>query len=866
MSTVFSWLRYLLFASLLGAGAASAQITVYSSGSLEVNASRQLSAYVPLVNPAIFWTVNDIPGGNATVGTVSATGLYKAPSTIPANNAVTVKAVSVADPAKWGMATLTITQPVVHLWGSYPSSVPVGNFAISLNGSNFGPQSVVYVNGVQVSASLQSATSLKITGTATAAQVGQKLPMKVVNTGLGGTTSETVQLSITAAPPVAVATSPSSATVVAGKTQQFSASVSNASDTSVLWSVNGVAGGNATVGTISAAGLYTAPAAVPNPASVTVTASSVASPGTSASASVSISAPPPVVAVSLSPSSAQLKPAATLQLSATVTGTANTGVSWTVNGIYGGNSSVGTISASGLYTAPNIAPNPATVTVRAISAADGSKFGSAALSVVGQLDPGSGLGTANRKAGRFLEQAAFGPTPAEITKVNSIGINAWLDEQFALPETFINDPGGMNANQLQQEFMHRMVTAPDQLRQRVAFALSQIIVISMNKNIYPEQMVPYMRTLSAHAFGNYRSLLGEVAVSSQMGKYLDLANSVKPGVAGGANENFARELMQLFSIGLVKLNEDGTEKQDANGLPIPTYTQTTIQQVSLALTGWTYPGPNNNNWENFSGPMVSRDVNHDMTAKSFLGCNLPAGQTAVADMNATLDCVFNHPNTPTFISLRLIRQLVTSNPSPAYVQRVVKVFKNNGSGVRGDLKAVVRAILTDAEARNDSPTGDFGRLKDPFQNIVGFIRAMGGSMSPTSGVGYLFRQMGESPLFPNTVFSYYAALFKIPGSTLAGPEFQIYSPTESVLRNNFFWNLLTNPGGDFTLDISPYVAVAGNVQALIDKVDQTLLYGRMPMAMRQSLANAIVAQPDNNSRAQAALLLTLVSGHYATQF
>jgi uncharacterized protein (DUF1800 family) len=204
----------------------------------------------------------------------------------------------------------------------------------------------------------------------------------------------------------------------------------------------------------------------------------------------------------------------------------------------------------------------------------------------------------------------------------------------------------------------------------VAYALAQVFVISANKNPYANEVAPFLQILQRNAFGNFRTLLGEVTLSPQMGKYLDMANSNKPAAGSSANENFPRELMQLFTIGLQRLNADGTPVLDAQGRPIATYTQAEVQQVALALTGWTYVGSGTNNWENFSGPMVPRDVNHDLRAKAFLGCSLPAGQTAQQDLNATLDCIFRHPNVGPFIGLRLIRQLVKSNPSPAYVARV----------------------------------------------------------------------------------------------------------------------------------------------------------------------------------------------------
>jgi uncharacterized protein (DUF1800 family) len=399
----------------------------------------------------------------------------------------------------------------------------------------------------------------------------------------------------------------------------------------------------------------------------------------------------------------------------------------------------------------------------------------------------------------------------------------------------------------------------------MAYALGQFIVVSLNKNNYTDEIVPYLQILGRNAFGNYRTLLGEIATSPQMGKYLDLANSNKPVPGSGANENFARELMQLFSIGLVRLNADGSVMTAADGTALPAYDQATVQQLALAFTGWTYAGPAANNWENFSGPLQPRDINHDMRAKSLLGCSLPAGQGAQQDMTAALDCVFAHPNLGPFIATRLIRALVSSNPSPAYIQRVATVFNNNGSGVRGDLRAVLRSILLDAEARNDTASPAGGRLKDPIQHVVGAVRALGGALPAGNQLGWNFSLLGETPLTAPSVFGFYSPLFRIPHSTLAGPEFQIYSPTEAVQRGNLFWQILSAPGSNFTLDVAPFVALGGDTAALINQVDQALLYGRMSAAMRQSIANAVAVQSDNRSRALTALYLALLSGQQAIQ-
>ena len=849
---------------LLAAAALGQQVTVYSSASLAIGETRQLTAYVPLSPNTVTWSVNGVTGGNSTYGTVSPTGLYTAPMVVPMQNAVTVQATSTAFPTNFGTVTITVTQPPVQLWSISPTSAPVGAFTITLNGANFGMNSTVQFGGTPIASTLVSSTGLKATGTANATQVGQKIPITVVNSGLGGTTSTPVTLSVTAAAPVTVSVSPASASVPVTQTQRFIATVSGSTNTAVTWSVNGVTGGNATVGTISSSGLYTAPAAIPSPAAVTVQATSAVSPSATGSATVTVQPPaPPPVTVSVSPSSATVAPAASAQFSATVANSTNTAVTWSVNGYAGGNSTVGTISAAGLYTAPGTIPNPAAVTIQATSAASPSATGIATANIVGLPNPGTGLGTANLAAARFLEQAAFGPTSADIAHVQQVGIANWLTEQFNLPETPIPDPGALGSGGLQSQYLNRLSQAPDQLRQKVAYALSQIIVISMNKNIYPDEVIPYLQILSRNAFGNYRTLLGEISVSSQMGKYLDLAGSMKPGPQGGANENFAREVMQLFSIGLWQLNLDGSQTLDGQGQPIPTYVQTTVQQVALAVTGWIYL---NNAWEDFSAPLQPNDANHDMRQKSFLGCTLPPNQTTVQDMNGFLDCLFQHPNVGPFISTRLIRSLVTSNPSPAYIQRVATVFNNNGSGVRGDLRAVVAAILTDPEARNDTAQPNSGRLKDPIFHIVSLARALNGFITPANGLPWLFSLEGQAPLTPPSVFSFYSPMYRIPKSPLFGPEFQIYTPTESVLRGNFIWEIISNPATDFTLTMTPFTSVAGNLQQMIDAADQALLYGRMPQSMRQSLATAISAQSDPTSQWQTALYLTALSGYYAVQY
>ncbi len=764
----------------------------------------------------------------------------------------------------------------------------------------------------------------------------------------------------------------SAGSVVVGQTRQLTAYVPLSPDT-VRWSVDGISGGNTTVGTVSSTGLYLAPAVPPTGGQVSVRATSTAYPDKSDAVTLKITYPavqlwsispasgpvgaftislnganftpdsvvqvgdvtlntnyvsptsmratgatvaaqagkklgvkvirpglggttsgsvtytvaasgtsptptptptpepaptpiPPAITVSLSPNGSTIAPFSTRQFTATVTGATNLSVTYSVNNVVGGNADVGTISPTGLYTAPAAGAEARTFTIRAASVAGPSAVGAATITVAGQPDAGTSQGTANLAAARLLEQATFGPTAASIARVREIGVDAWLNEQFAMAETPVTLPEGNNNSVVRAQYLSRLSAANDQLRQRVAYALGQIIVISMNKNIYPNEIVPYLQILSRNAFGNYRTLLGEISTSSQMGKYLDLANSNKPANGAGANENYPRELLQLFSIGLWELNADGTPRLDANQQPIPTYDQATVQQIALAFTGWTYPGARNNNFEDFSGPLQPKDVNHDMRAKAFLGCAIPANQTTAADMDATLDCVFRHPNVAPFISTRLIRSMVTSNPSPAYVGRVSAVFNDNGSGVKGDLRAVVRAILTDPEARNDTAIASGGRLRDPTLHLTALVRALGGRIAPENQLSWEMSQASQMPLTPPSVFGFYAPTYRVPqAGGLYGPEFQIYSPTEAVLRGNIFWRVITSPGGDFATDLTPFTTARTPVE-LIDRIDQTLMYGRMPQAMRQSLANVMAAQSTPTERMQIALYLTAVSGLYAVQY
>lgn len=471
---------------------------------------------------------------------------------------------------------------------------------------------------------------------------------------------------------------------------------------------------------------------------------------------------------------------------------------------------------------------------------------------------------------RFLEQASFGPTTTTINAVQAVGLKYWMAQQANLPASSIAD--GMNSNQVIQQLFLNMYQGPDQLRQRIMFALSQILVVSSDKNINGEELIPWVRLLSKHAFGNYRSLLREVSLSPTMGKYLDLANSKKMTANTSPNENYARELMQLFTIGLVQLNQDGSPKLDSQGRTIPTYDQTTLREVARALTGWTYPtqagaATGVSNWEYFVGLMEPRPLYHDTGAKNLLnGVQVPAGQSATKDLDAVLDNLFQHPNLPPFIATRLIRSLVTSNPTPGYIKRVADVFVNNGQGVRGDLWAVLNAILTDVEATGE-PSLQQGHLRDPILHVTQLGRALGAPITDPGTFMYIFRGLGEQVLSPTTVFSFYLPLSKLPKQPgMYGPEFQIYSPALAIQRANFIYQILNGQlGSAFTVNLAPFAALAGDPAALVELVNQTLMFGRMSNELRQILVNVTQATPDNYSRALGALYLTAISSEYSVQ-
>ena len=527
-----------------------------------------------------------------------------------------------------------------------------------------------------------------------------------------------------------------------------------------------------------------------------------------------------------------------------------------------------------------------------------------------------------KEAARFLTQATFGPTLDDIARLQQVGYGAWIEEQAAHPVslqvTFMlaggswpnlewrldawltNALGGRDP--FNPQLIHR-----DQLRQRVAFALSEIMVVSDGASDKlgntPLGLTDYYDTLARGAFGNYRDLLEKVTLHPAMGIFLSMLGNEKPDPANNIrpDENYAREVLQLFSIGTVRLNPDGSRMLDGNGRPIPTYNQDTVKGFAHVFTGWSFDqcsaGFHCYAWEQ-THPAWRRSMkgfpafHASAQSKQLLvypGVSLPngvlaAGGTPESDLRAALDNIFHHPNVGPYIGRLLIQRLVTSNPSPAYVQRVAQAFNDNGSGVRGDLKAVVTAILLDPEARQGIPPQNFGKVREPLVRLMHLLRAMDASSGTGRSEEYwtLDLHLGQTPLRAPSVFNFFSPNYSPRGPVseagLVAPELQL--ATDSMLPNqegNFYsrvarWTEEGPPGetGTYSVNTARDIPLAADAAALVDRYDLLFLSGSMSPSMRQTLlaylqgiSGSTVA--GRRRRVQDALYLIVNSPEYVVQ-
>jgi uncharacterized protein (DUF1800 family) len=524
---------------------------------------------------------------------------------------------------------------------------------------------------------------------------------------------------------------------------------------------------------------------------------------------------------------------------------------------------------------------------------------------------------------RLLEQSAFGPTEALVREVKAKGIAPWIDEQLSLNVTrytqypYTERPQNSSFSSLcvddttppitpekychtykiaptpvGWEFFRQSKTAPDQLRLRMAHVWHQIFVISDGNGTYV--YADFHQRLRDNVFGTFENLLLKFALSPQLGEYQNWIRNVPAHDGIRPNENFARELMQLFTIGVNELNDDGTVKLDGNGKLIPTYAQSDIETLARILTGFSFapePGasPDWGGPNYYIGDMIPFDEHHDRGAKRLLKglIDLPVGNGAMADVRAAIRALVLHPNTAPFISRQLIQKLVTSSPSPGFVTRVVAVFKDNGKGVRGDLAAVTWAILLDPEARGARKIDpEYGRLREPVLFWTAMIRGLD---ITTDGVNpYMSSgQSGQLLFLAPSVFNYYPSDYTLAGSAVPAPEFDIFNSAEFLTRANLVNELLynvdkpaadvapawgpqpyvVNATGTLSPSLTAFLPDAGDVNVLVDRLDKLFLHGTMRPVMRKTIVNAVnkIAPENALRRVKLAIQLTLTSVDYQMQ-
>jgi len=557
---------------------------------------------------------------------------------------------------------------------------------------------------------------------------------------------------------------------------------------------------------------------------------------------------------------------------------------------------------------------------------------------------------------RFLEQATWGPSDADIAHLQQVGMSAWINEQFATPMSFPSNQSNYPAitpypqfypasppapacdaicqrdnyslYPLQKQFMVNALGQPNQLHQRVSFALHKLVVVG-GQNLNSNQtfwFAPYLQTIDRNAFGNFKTLLYEVTLNPGMGEYLNMrGNSVGDRLNPTPNENYAREIMQLFSIGVDMLNQDGTPMLDAQGEKIPSYDQATIANLARVFTGWdlapnkVWSGDGITAVTNYLDPMVPNgnrnrydiaaktlliDINHasPFTIPACTNCTTgtTAQQTAntqayavtslggtATNPNGVIDNLFNHPNVGPYLCTQMIHQLVTSNPSPTYVGRCSAAFANNGSGVRGDMKAVITAILLDPEARGDVKNDpNYGHLREPVLLMTHLLRAFNATSDGvlvTNSPNSYSNDMGQNVFNPPTVFSYFPADFGLAGTTLFGPEYGLLDTSTTYKRANFMNTLFlansgngipingTNRPAGTQLNYSSYTALATTPSALVDTLDARLMHTTMSAAMKSNIVLTITAITNANAttqalqRTQTAIYLVATSAQYQVE-
>jgi uncharacterized protein (DUF1800 family) len=900
-----------------------------SSNTVRVNQTLQLTTEVGIAGTPVTFSVNGVPGGNATLGTIDGNGVYTAPAVVPSPNTVSITSVATDYPTfTSGPVTLNVLNPIPQITALTPGTFSEGTTTVTVSGSQFVYGAQIFWNGNAIPTTFVSNSEL---AAAIPAPNPGTYSLAVDNPNPGPANSLPYPVTVKPGQVVLTLQTNTDTSVRVSNSVTFPLQVSGTNNTGVTLSVNGVANGNAQVGTVVANSdgtiTYTAPAVVPTPNNVVqILLTSTDNPTVSLAQNIAVLNPIPI-------------------LTAATPTTFNTGAasvvvmgSQFINGaqvLVNGAPAPTTFNSGGQLTATLNLSEPGNLDLQVLNPNPGPATSTDLIALVNGTPPTPVVTPDD--ASRFLEEATFGATDADIHTVSQNGFNSWLSTQFSMQATLhepvveqslilANPPcasGDVKCNAalfvqndtqegyVQQTFWQQAIAGPDQLRQRVKYALSEIFVISSTNPAVanmPRGEAGYLDLLGADAFGNFRQLLQDVTLSPMMGQFLSVQGNDKGDSTRDPDENYAREVMQLLTIGLYQLNPDGSQQLDASGNPIPTYSNNDVMGLAKVFTGFSWNVPGNGSdtaWGNCCmyvgtgfgediAPMVSYPSHHSTEEKDFLGVTIPTQSTPDpdGDLKIALDTLFNHPNLPPFFCRQLIQHLVTSNPSPAYVSRIAAVFQNDGTGVRGNLQAVIQAILLDEEARNSaaaSSNPQYGKVREPLIRYTEWARAF--TAQSRSGIYNLgstedpIYGLGEMTLRSPTVFNWFAPGYVPPGTSIAqaglvAPEMEMTDVSTVVGYINYMENAIganQQGGPDLFSNYSAEMALASNPDALLDRLNLLLMAGEMSSTLRGEILGAVSAidipSGDPNAvnaalaaRVETAIYLTMASPDFAAQF
>jgi uncharacterized protein (DUF1800 family) len=900
------------------------------TGTVRVSQTLQLSTQMLTTgSPMSFW-VNGILGGDAAVGTIDSKGLYTAPAIVPTpGNTVTITSLATNFPGDTpGSVTVSVLNPIPIINTVTPSSFSEGTSTITISGSQFIYGAQIIWNGVAVPTTYVSGTEL-------AASIGAPnpgtYPLIVSNPDPGPANSAAVSELVGPGKVILTVVTNAGTSVRVTNSVKIGLTVTGTNNTAVNWKINGIAGGNAQIGTIvvnaDSSVTYTAPAVVPTPNNVVqLTAVSVDDPTVSISQNIVVMNPIPIL-TSAAPMTFNVGPSTVVLTGSNFIN----GAQVLLNG-----APVSTTFNGGTQLTASISPtDPGNLDLQVLNPSPGPATSTDLIAQVNGTPPM--LLVSPEDASRFLAEATFGATDGDIHHLSMIGYPAWLSEQFNMPATLhepvveqsliLNNPpcnaGDLMCNTalfvqnnqqetyLQQTFWQQAMTGNDQLRQRVKYSLTEVFVISSTNPAVanmPRGMANYYDMLGADSFGNFRQLLEDVTLNPMMGQFLSILGNDKGDANRDPDENYAREVMQLFTIGLYQLNPDGTQKLDSTGQPIPTYSNNDVLGLAKVFTGfsWNVPGDTSNNaWSNcceYVGTGFGEDLlqmqnypgHHSTAEKDFLGVTIPtqSNPDPVGDLKIALDTLFNHPNLPPFFCKQMIQHLVTSNPSPAYVGRVAAVFQDNGTGVRGDMKAVIQAILLDPEARDSaaaSSNPQYGKVREALVRYTEWARAFtaqsrNGAFNLGSTEDPIFA-LGEMSLRAPSVFNWFAPGYVPPGTSiekagLLAPEMEMTDVSTVVGYLNYMQSAIGADainGPDVFSSYSTEIGLATTPDLLLDRINLLLMAGEMDATLRSQILAAVnsIPIPAGNqnainaalaNRVKMAIYLTMAAPSYSAQF